>query len=150
MRSIHFNGATYLRNLNSKLYNLLITNHISHWMKPSIRRRFSSSALAYVIDVCQVEVNLSLYLIKQYLMKTCGGCGNIVPPFLTLALHGGESSASPPGRLTLRDRVQVTYLIGVAVGPRAGLGAEQKIKIIPLAGNWTPQSIAIWTELPWL
>jgi hypothetical protein len=42
---------------------------------------------------------------------------------LTLALDGGEWSASRPGRFTPRERVPGTHWIGGWVGPRAVLGA---------------------------
>jgi hypothetical protein len=47
-------------------------------------------------------------------MKTWGS-GGIAPPFLTLALGGGEWSASRPG-----ERVPGTHWIGGCVGHRAG------------------------------
>jgi hypothetical protein len=62
-------------------------------------------------------------------MKTYGG-GGTVPPFLTLALVGGEWSASRPGSFT-----PGTHWLGGWVGPRVGLDAVKKKKSLVLAGN---------------
>jgi hypothetical protein len=48
---------------------------------------------------------------------------------LTLALDGGEWSASRPGHFTPRERAPGTHWIGGWVGPRALLDAVAKIKI---------------------
>jgi hypothetical protein len=53
--------------------------------------------------------------------------------FLTLALTGGEWSASCPCRFTPGERAPGTHLIGGWVGPRAGLGEVEKRKILPLS-----------------
>jgi hypothetical protein len=48
---------------------------------------------------------------------------------LTLALDGGEWSASRPGRFTPKERAPGTHWIGGWVGPRAVLDAVVKRKI---------------------
>jgi hypothetical protein len=48
---------------------------------------------------------------------------------LTLALDGGEWSASRPGRFTPRERAPGTHWIGGWVGPRAVVDAMVKRKI---------------------
>jgi hypothetical protein len=45
---------------------------------------------------------------------------------LTLALDGGEWSASHPGRFTLKERVPGTHRIGGWAGPRAVLNVVVK------------------------
>jgi hypothetical protein len=74
-----------------------------------------------------------------------------VPPFLTLALDGGEWPASHPGCFTAGERAPGTHWIGGWVGPRASLEAVEKRKILPqpefepwLSSLWP---IAISTEL---
>jgi hypothetical protein len=49
--------------------------------------------------------------------------------FVTLALDGGEWTASHPGRFTLRKSVLLTHRIGGWVGPRAYLDSVEKIQI---------------------
>jgi hypothetical protein len=49
--------------------------------------------------------------------------------FLTLALDGGEWSASHPSHFTPRETAPGTHWIGGWVGPRAGLDAVVKRKI---------------------
>jgi hypothetical protein len=66
----------------------------------------------------KVKVQMSLCLTKHHAMKTYWGNGGIAP-FLTSALHGGEWSASLPGRFTPRERAPGTHWIGGWVGPRA-------------------------------
>jgi hypothetical protein len=53
------------------------------------------------------------------------GSGGINLPFLTLALHGGECSASCTGCFNLRERVPGTHWVGC----RACLDAREKRKI---------------------
>jgi hypothetical protein len=53
-------------------------------------------------------------------MKTCRS-GDIVPPFLTSALDGGEWPASGPRSFTPGERATVTHWIGGWVGPRTGV-----------------------------
>jgi hypothetical protein len=47
---------------------------------------------------------------------------------------GGEWSASRPGRFTTEKRAPGTHSIGGCVGPRSGLEAVKKRKIMPLLG----------------
>jgi hypothetical protein len=58
---------------------------------------------------------------------------------LTAALDGGEWSASRPGRFTPRERATVTHWIEGWVGPRAGLNAVVKRKI--LSPRWESNTI---------
>jgi hypothetical protein len=48
--------------------------------------------------------------------------------FLTLAVDGGEWSASGPGRFTPRERAPCTHYIGGWMGPRTGLDMTAKKK----------------------
>jgi len=61
-------------------------------------------------------------------MKTCEGMEVCVHAFLTLALDGGEWSASRPGRFILRGKTPGTHCIGDWVDPGAGLDAMAKRK----------------------
>jgi hypothetical protein len=54
--------------------------------------------------------------------------------FLTLALAGGEWSASFPGRFNPREKAPGTHLIEGWVGPRAGLDDLEKRKFLTLPG----------------
>jgi hypothetical protein len=54
--------------------------------------------------------------------------------FLTLALAGGEWSASHPGRFTPEERASGTQWIGGWVDPRAGLDDVEKRKFLTLLG----------------
>jgi hypothetical protein len=59
--------------------------------------------------------------------------------FLTSALDGGEWSASRPGRaLPPVKGTPGTHWTGGWVGPRAGLDAETRRKILCLCKGWTP------------
>jgi hypothetical protein len=51
--------------------------------------------------------------------------------FLTLALVGGERSASRPSRFTPWKRVRDTHRIGGWVGPRSGLDNLERRKSCP-------------------
>jgi hypothetical protein len=64
-----------------------------------------------------VKVKLTLCLTKHHAMKTYWGIG------ATLALYGGEWSASRPGRFTPREGTHGTHWKGGWVGPRAILDA---------------------------
>jgi hypothetical protein len=66
-------------------------------------------------------------------MKTWGS-GGIAPPFLISAPDGGEWSATRSDRFTPGERAPGTHWIGGWLGPRAGLDAVEKIKILPLSG----------------
>jgi hypothetical protein len=59
-----------------------------------------------------------------------GGGGGIAPPFLASALDGGEWSASRPGRFNFKEVVPGTHWIRGWVGPRGGLDALEKRKIL--------------------
>jgi hypothetical protein len=54
--------------------------------------------------------------------------------FFTLALAGGEWSASRPGRFTPGERAPGTHWIGGWVDPRAGLDNVEKRKFFTLPG----------------
>jgi hypothetical protein len=60
--------------------------------------------------------------------------------FLTLALDGGEWSASRPGRFTPWGNASGTHWIGGWVGPKAGLDAVVKRKIPSPCQDWNPQT----------
>jgi hypothetical protein len=59
---------------------------------------------------------------------------------LTLALDGGEWSASRPGRFTPRERAPGTHWIGGWVGHRAILDAVVKRKIPSLHQESNPRT----------
>jgi hypothetical protein len=74
--------------------------------------------------------------------------------FLTMALNGGEWSASCPGHFTITERDPSTHGIGGCMGPSASLHAVEERKILSLPGfepltSWasSPQPITILTEL---
>jgi hypothetical protein len=73
------------------------------------------------------KVKLSICL-KYDAMKTYRGMEVQLHAFLTSALHGGEWSASRPGRFTFGERASVTHWLGGSVGPRPGLVAMAKRK----------------------
>jgi hypothetical protein len=84
----------------------------------------------------RVKLKLSLCLINyDPLYEDIWGSG--VPPFLTLALNGGEWSASHPGGFIPREEEQSTHGIGGWVGPRTDLGNVEKRKSLAPAGNQT-------------
>jgi hypothetical protein len=58
----------------------------------------------------------------------------MAPPFLTLALDGGEWSALHPCHFT-----PFTHWIGGWVGPRAGLDAVEKRKIL----HWQESNLGL-------
>jgi hypothetical protein len=62
-------------------------------------------------------------------MKTWGS-GGIAPPFLTLALDGGEWSASCPSLITRRERVHSTHWLWGWLGLNVGLDAVEKVGIL--------------------
>jgi hypothetical protein len=67
-------------------------------------------------------------------MKTYGGVDVEIHVFLSLALVGGEWSASRPGRFTPGERAPGTYWIGGWVGPRAALDVAEKREFFTLLG----------------
>jgi hypothetical protein len=67
-------------------------------------------------------------------MKAYGGVDIYIHIFLTLALAGGEWSASRPGRFTPGERVPGTHCIRGWVNPRAGLDDMEKGKFFTLPG----------------
>jgi hypothetical protein len=78
------------------------------------------------------------------------GSGDIAPPFLTLALDGGEWLASRPW-----ETAPGTHFIGGLVGPRAGLDIMEKDllplpKIKPRFLSRPACSLVILTALSWL
>jgi hypothetical protein len=85
-----------------------------------------------IIDITiKVKVKLSLYFFNWApCHKGILGSGGIAPHILlTLALDGGEWSASYPGHFTPRERAPGNHWIGGWVGPRAVLDALVKRKI---------------------
>jgi hypothetical protein len=68
-----------------------------------------------------------------------GGSGCIARPFLTLALDGGEWSASRPCRFTSGETAPCTHRIGDWVGPRAGLDTtgNRTRTVQPVARRYT-------------
>jgi hypothetical protein len=78
-----------------------------------------------------IKVKLSLCLINSALChEDICGTGGIAPPFLTSALDGGEWSASRTCHFTPGEKAPGTHWIGGHVGPRAGLDAVEKRKIL--------------------
>jgi hypothetical protein len=67
-------------------------------------------------------------------MKVYGGVDVQIHIFLTLALAGGEQSASRPGRFTPGERAPCTHWTGGWVDPKAGLDDLKKRKFLTLLG----------------
>jgi hypothetical protein len=67
-------------------------------------------------------------------MKVYGGVDVQIHIFLTLALVGGEWSASCPSRFTPRETFPGTQWIRGWVGLRAGLEDVEKRQFLPLPG----------------
>jgi hypothetical protein len=67
-------------------------------------------------------------------MKAYGEVDVYIHIFLTLALAGGEWSASRPGHFTPWERAPGTHWIGGWVDPRAGLNDMEKRKFLTLPG----------------
>jgi hypothetical protein len=65
-------------------------------------------------------------------MKAYGGVDIWIHIFLTSALVRDEWLASPPGRITPRERAPVTHWIGSWVYLRAGLDDLEKKKFLTL------------------
>jgi hypothetical protein len=62
----------------------------------------------------------------------------MAPPFLTLALVGGQWSALRPCLFTPGEIAPGTHWIGGWLGLRAGLDAVKKKKYLDSVGNRTP------------
>jgi hypothetical protein len=67
-------------------------------------------------------------------MKVYGEVDVHIHIFLTLALDGGEWSASRPSRFTPGERAPGSYRIGGCVSQRAGLDDVEKRKLLTLPG----------------
>jgi hypothetical protein len=67
-------------------------------------------------------------------MKTYGGVDVKIHVFLTLALVGGEWSASRPNRFAPVERAPGTHWIGCWGDPRVGLDDAEKRKFLTLPG----------------
>jgi hypothetical protein len=67
-------------------------------------------------------------------MKTYVGVDEQIHGFLTLALAGGEWSASRPCRFTPGESSSDTHWIGGWVDPRAGVDDVEKRKFLALPG----------------
>jgi hypothetical protein len=75
-------------------------------------------------------------------MKAYGGVDVQIHIFLTLALVGGEWSASRPGRFTPGERAPGTHWIGGWVDPRDGLDNVERRKFLTLPGLSAVQPVA--------
>jgi hypothetical protein len=85
-------------------------------------------------------------------MQTYGGVVTYIHIFLTLALVGGEWSASRPSRFTPGKEPPGTHWIGGWVDPKAGLDDVEKIldptaTRTPTTWSSSPQPVAIPTTL---
>jgi hypothetical protein len=87
-----------------------------------------SSPCVRGVDDKNVEVLPVLKLIQR--MKTYGG-GHTAPPFLTLALDGGDWPVSRPDSFTTGKRAPSTHWIGGWAGPRVDLDAVKNRKFLP-------------------
>jgi hypothetical protein len=72
-------------------------------------------------SVSTVKVKFYLSLTKHHNLKMYLEVEVLVNEFLTSTMHGGEWSASHPGRFTPGERVPCTDWIGGWVSPTAGL-----------------------------
>jgi hypothetical protein len=79
-------------------------------------------------------------------MKTYWGVRVYLHAFLTLALDGGEWSASRHGRFTPGERAHGTHWIGGWVGPTAGLDAVAKRKILSLSPSLPARTQALYRK----
>jgi hypothetical protein len=80
----------------------------------------------------KVKVKLSLWLINSALChEDVWGSGCIAPPFLTLALDGGEWSTLHPSRFTPGEIASSAYWKKGRMDPRASLNTVQMRKILP-------------------
>jgi hypothetical protein len=69
--------------------------------------------------------------------------GDLAPPFLTLALSGGEWSALYPSRFTLVETSPGIHCTGGWMGPRASLDDVEKKQNLARAENRTSNIICI-------
>jgi hypothetical protein len=67
-------------------------------------------------------------------MKTYWGVGVQIHVFLTIALVGGEWSASRPCNFISGEWAFSTHCIGGWVDPRVGLDDKEKLKFLTLPG----------------
>jgi hypothetical protein len=75
---------------------------------------------------------------KHYTMKVYGGVDVYIHTFLTLALAGGEWSASCPGRFTPWERAPHYPLDRRLGGPQSRSGGRGEEKILYPTGSQTP------------
>jgi hypothetical protein len=73
-------------------------------------------------------------------MNTTWGSKNITHAFLTLALDGGQWSASPSGYFTPRKEFEIDGTVGW-VGPRAGVNVFEKRKSLSLCHSCVTHNI---------
>jgi hypothetical protein len=89
-----------------------------------------------------VKVNLSLGLINSALCHIdVEETRNIITPFLTWALEGGEWSASQPFHFNPKKTAQISHCTEGWVGPRDSLDIIEKKNLFPPLGvdSSTPQ-----------
>jgi hypothetical protein len=96
---------------------------------------FVASFLHYQASTSNFKVTSSLALCNLILFYSKGKATDTASPFLNSALDGGEWSASNPCRFTPGERVPITYWIGGWAGPRVGLDAAEKRKILYCQGS---------------
>jgi hypothetical protein len=98
--------------------------------KTNVSKTISVLVLRVLISILRRPKSnrkLSLFLTKYNVMKAYGGLEVYLHAFLTSALDGGEWSASRAGSFTYKD----CHWIRGSAGPRVGLVAVEKRKIIP-------------------
>jgi hypothetical protein len=99
----------------------------------------SSSIHWWESAAMSIKVKLPLWLINYSLShKDIWGNGGISLPFLTLALDGGEWSASCPSWFIPGERAHSTHCIGGQVGPKSRSGRYRQVKDLASCRNWTP------------
>jgi hypothetical protein len=76
--------------------------------------------------LAKVKVKLTLYLMKQYVMKAYGGVDEWIHVLLTSALVGGEWSVSRPLPFYPRGKSPGAQWKGGWVDPRAGQNNMEK------------------------
>jgi hypothetical protein len=96
------------------------------------------------ISIKRQKVKLSLCFFKWTpCYEGVLGGGGIVSCILTLALDGGEWSASRPGRFTPRERAPGIHWIGGWVSPRAILDVVGKRKIPSPCQKSNPRTLIV-------